>query len=449
MSEDRQISEGLRRLGGQDWQPPEFGPAAAVRTARRRAGVQVAGLVTAVAAVALAVPVALSQGPVAAPAPPAVGTVVIPSPSVAAPVPTPSAPPPAPTPEVTAVTEPSQPPSTPVVGPGPLRLVAKEESTGPLSGGTLTGLRVRDVEPGSDALAGAESGVSSSTSWLVDPCGDGPPASDEARTGFYSAFVPGDVAPVYEAATYPDAATAARVVQEVADEVVRCRSGSGTVWRLWDGSGPEGEVDVVSYDVSGAVAEGGTATPQYGQVFRVASNGTTVVVTGFGSMYRGTGIAYALKDTRPEVGPADWGLTREAVQEQVDTVTSSWAELRWQVAAHLADVGQEAGSGGGFPALAVPVHGGRAWAVFVAVARDVGDERLDQAVEDLAAVGYETGVSEVGCFQGAAEALGLDPARSYLGVSVEFASAAEAEQMVEAFEPGVVGTAEVVTSCLD
>ena len=118
------------------------------------------------------------------------------------------------------------------------------------------------------------------------------------------------------------------------------------------------------------------------------------------------------------------------------------------MAAHLDDR-QVAGPEGGFPTPAVPVHGGRAWAVFVAVARDMDDARLDRAVEDLAAVGYETGVSEVGCSLGAFEALGLDPARSYLGVSVEFASAAEAEQMVEAFEPGVVGTAEVVTYCLD
>ena len=449
MSEDRRISEGLRRLGRQDWRPPELGPAAAVRTARRRAGVQVAGLVTAVAAVALAVPVALSQEPVAAPVPPAVSTVVTPSPSVEAPVPTPSAPPPAVSPEVTAVTEPTQPPSTPVLGPGLLRLSAKEESTGPLSAGTLAGLRVRDVEPGSDALAGAESGVSSGTSWLVDPCGDGPPYSDEFRTGFYSAIVPGDVAPVYEAATYPDAAIAARVVQGLADEVGRCRTGTGTVWRLWDAAAPDGAVELVSYDVVADLAGGATAPPQAGQLFRIAADGDAVVVRGYASLYVGTGLAYALGDTRPEVGPAEWGSRRADVRSDLDSLAGFWSELREDVVAHLAGGGQPEATGPAFPAAAVPVHGGRAWAVFVAVTRDMDDERLDQAVEDLAAAGYETWVSEVGCFQGAAEALGLDPARSYLGVSVEFASAAEAQQMVEAFEPGVVGTAEVVTYCLD
>jgi len=189
--------------------------------------------------------------------------------------------------------------------------------------------------------------------------------------------------------------------------------------------------------------------PQYGQVYRFGVDGSTVVATGFGSLYRGTGIAYALGDTRPGVGPADWGRTREQVQADVDRVTASWSDLRQDMAAHLAEGGQEAPQGVGFPAAAAPEHGGRVWAVFVAVARDPGDERLDQAVRDLAAVGYDAGVGELACYQGAAEALGLDPARTYLGVPVSFASAAEARQMVDAFEPGVVGTAEVVTYCLD
>ena len=189
-------------------------------------------------------------------------------------------------------------------------------------------------------------------------------------------------------------------------------------------------------------------------MFRIAADGDAVVVRGYASLYVGTGRACALGDTRPEVGPAGWGSSRVDVRSDPDLLAGSWSYLREDVVAHLAGGGQPEATGpaisaAALPAAAVPVRGGRAWAVFVAVARDMDDERLDQAVEDRAAVGYETWVSEVGCFQGAAEALGLDPARSYLGVSVEFASAAEAQQMVEAFEPGVVGTAEVVTYCLD
>ena len=95
------------------------------------------------------------------------------------------------------------------------------------------------------------------------------------------------------------------------------------------------------------------------------------------------------------------------------------------------------------------MHGGSYWAVFLDVSR-AGDTAGEQeAREALAAAGYRGSGGDVGCAQGASEALGLDPAIAYTGVWVEFATAAEAQRFVDLYEPGVVGTARVTAYCLD
>ena len=104
-----------------------------------------------------------------------------------------------------------------------------------------------------------------------------------------------------------------------------------------------------------------------------------------------------------------------------------------------------------FPPEAEAEQGGRYWAVFLSVERgsDATGPEISEALRAAEEVGYEAGAGDLGCTQGAAEALGLDPALPYVGVSIFFASAELAQQFVDAYEPGVVGTAEVTAYCLD
>jgi len=103
-----------------------------------------------------------------------------------------------------------------------------------------------------------------------------------------------------------------------------------------------------------------------------------------------------------------------------------------------------------WPQEAAATHGGTAWAVFLEVVRGDGEQdALQAAVDSLRSVGYTGGVGDVDCSAGAREALGLDPALTYTAVDVLFATAEEAQQFVDLYEPGVVGTVQVTTYCLD
>jgi hypothetical protein len=103
-----------------------------------------------------------------------------------------------------------------------------------------------------------------------------------------------------------------------------------------------------------------------------------------------------------------------------------------------------------WPAAAEATHGGQYWAVFLEVAR-AGTEQaeLQQAYDAASALGYPSGIGDVACSQGASEQLGLDPAVSYQAVSIYFYDRGEAQQFVDQYEPGVVGTAFVTAYCLD
>lgn len=97
-------------------------------------------------------------------------------------------------------------------------------------------------------------------------------------------------------------------------------------------------------------------------------------------------------------------------------------------------------------------HGDRVFGVYLAVERVERSPGPDaqQAIADAAAVGYDVELSpDIDCDRGAREQLGLDPARDYSAVVLYFETRALAQQFVDLFEPGVVGTAAVTLFCLD
>ncbi len=115
-----------------------------------------------------------------------------------------------------------------------------------------------------------------------------------------------------------------------------------------------------------------------------------------------------------------------------------------------------------FPPAVAPAalhHGGIYWGVYVTVVRADGNyrvtpgdqKRLDAARKSLTDLGYEpdSGAYDIGCEQGLQEQLHLDPQRIYATVRIFFATHAQAEQFVEAYQPGVVGTAKVTLYCMD
>ena len=115
-----------------------------------------------------------------------------------------------------------------------------------------------------------------------------------------------------------------------------------------------------------------------------------------------------------------------------------------------------------FPPAVAPSalqHGGTYWGVYVTVVRAEDDyqiepddqKRLDTAKKSLTDLGYEpdSGAYDIGCEQGMREQLHLDPQRVYAAVRIFFATQAQAEQFVDAYQPGVVGTAKVTLYCMD
>lgn len=109
-----------------------------------------------------------------------------------------------------------------------------------------------------------------------------------------------------------------------------------------------------------------------------------------------------------------------------------------------------------WPAVVPPEHGGPVWAAYLVVGpQEEGEAAPDmRRVGDLArGLGYEPGVSDLACDQGAAEALGLDLTESYLGLSLYFATEDEARSFAERFRSEVRGevrgVVQVRTLCLD
>ncbi|HEX2023493.1 MAG TPA: hypothetical protein VHF00_02220 [Acidimicrobiales bacterium] len=96
-------------------------------------------------------------------------------------------------------------------------------------------------------------------------------------------------------------------------------------------------------------------------------------------------------------------------------------------------------------------HGDTAFGVYLAVERTRTAPELARAKEELRRAGYSVpqGVTDISCDQGAREALGLAPDVDYVAVVVYFRTEQAAQQFVDAFQPGVVGTAPVKIFCRD
>ncbi|CAN5126674.1 hypothetical protein BH24ACT1_BH24ACT1_11490 [soil metagenome] len=76
--------------------------------------------------------------------------------------------------------------------------------------------------------------------------------------------------------------------------------------------------------------------------------------------------------------------------------------------------------------------------------------RAKRALADAGAAGYQAGLgTDIDCDRGARDQLGLDPGRDYAAVVLYFRSREHAQQFVDLFQPGVVGTAAVTVLCLD
>ena len=108
-----------------------------------------------------------------------------------------------------------------------------------------------------------------------------------------------------------------------------------------------------------------------------------------------------------------------------------------------------------WPAEAAPVHGASVWAVYLAVGQ-AGDPELADATEFLERHGYSAGVAELGCDQGAAEALGRDPQE--LAVAAYFDERTDADDFLAMLKPpgstgetsrGFVELLRVTRGCLD
>ena len=104
-----------------------------------------------------------------------------------------------------------------------------------------------------------------------------------------------------------------------------------------------------------------------------------------------------------------------------------------------------------FPPEAQLRHGERFYAVFVAVERTSSAPELALAKQELHKAGYRVspGATDINCDQGAREALRLTPGVDYFVEAVYFLTRQEAQQFVDAFKPGVVGTAFVTVYCRD
>lgn len=101
------------------------------------------------------------------------------------------------------------------------------------------------------------------------------------------------------------------------------------------------------------------------------------------------------------------------------------------------------------PASTTIAHGSQVWGAYVAVTSSPEDPAVAAASERLEEVGYASGfgAGELGCDEGATEALGA-PEGSY-GLAVYFDTQADAETFAELWGPELVGTAQVTLFCMD
>jgi hypothetical protein len=111
-----------------------------------------------------------------------------------------------------------------------------------------------------------------------------------------------------------------------------------------------------------------------------------------------------------------------------------------------------------FPAEAPLGHGEPTWGLYLVVLPEgqasVDSPEFKAAQQAARDAGYSQaeGYSGIGCDEGAAEALGVDPNTAWIAPAVYFASEAQADQARAAFEArgqSVAGIAHVTPYCLD
>jgi len=106
------------------------------------------------------------------------------------------------------------------------------------------------------------------------------------------------------------------------------------------------------------------------------------------------------------------------------------------------------------PTQEEPVHGGSAWAVYLAVATDISGPEIADAIALLEDLGYVAGwgSGDLACDQGGAQAVGVDPSDNYAMVGAYFDTALDAARFVVALDArghSVLGIGLVQTYCLD
>lgn len=110
-----------------------------------------------------------------------------------------------------------------------------------------------------------------------------------------------------------------------------------------------------------------------------------------------------------------------------------------------------------FPPAAERDIGGRYWAVYLALPRVADDPKATAAERNVLAAGYDSSdiaYGPIDCDDGARAALGkagirLDPNVDYGTVKLFFSTRQNATAFVDAYQPGVIGTALVTWSCAD
>ena len=102
----------------------------------------------------------------------------------------------------------------------------------------------------------------------------------------------------------------------------------------------------------------------------------------------------------------------------------------------------------GLPPESAAEPGGRYYAVFLAVATDARDPKLEAAQNRAQQLGYAGGIGDLGCTAGAREQLKL-PDGTYTAYSIFFDSKERAALFVQAYDAPVVGTALISAGCLD
>ena len=140
-------------------------------------------------------------------------------------------------------------------------------------------------------------------------------------------------------------------------------------------------------------------------------------------------------------------LTACSADDSTDTSAESSAAPSSTALVEPKPIEPPASPSGDWPDEAPAAHGEPTWGVYLAVG-DVTDPTVQEAYDHAISLGYAgAGIGQLGCDEGAAEALGADQAD--MRVAVYFDSREKAEEFVAMYDQPTVGVVEVTTYCLD